>query len=254
MLLTNIEWADFTHNFWNGCQKISAGCKFCYMHRLDEAHGKDPSIVRRAPNARFYEPLLKIQPGKVFTCSMSDFFIEEADPWRDDAWDVIRKTPHNTWQILTKRPERILEHLPKDWGEGYPNVWLGVTVEDQKSFNRVEILSKIPSALRFISAEPLLEDVDFLITDENGNRAIDSFQWVILGGESGNETGKYRYRLCMLRWLNRVLRDLKDNTEARVFVKQLGSHLARKHGLYRHGENINQFPKYLQVREMPDAA
>ena len=118
-----IQWTDNTVNFWSGCQKVSEGCKFCYMYRLKDQNGQSGSVVRRSSDAKFYEALYWKEPTMIFTCSMSDFFIEEADEWREDAWDVIRRTPQHKWQILTKRPERIKECLPADWGEGWDNVW-----------------------------------------------------------------------------------------------------------------------------------
>ena len=251
---SKISWTKNTHNFWSGCRKVSAGCKFCYMHRIIEGKGGDPNKVKRANDKYFYAPYYDKDPKLIFTCSMSDFFIEDADQWRDRAWATIKNTPWHTWQILTKRPERIVQCLPPDWGQhGYPNVWLGVSVEDQKSFHRVEILSKIPAALRFISAEPLLEEVDFLLTNSDGTRPIDSIRWVILGGESGYDAGKYRYRECKLKWLYRALIDIKESVGAAVFVKQLGTCLVKKHKLKDwHGADINEFPDYLKIQEMPD--
>ena len=102
----------------------------------------------------------------VFTCSWSDFFLPEADPWRDQAWGIIKDTPHLIYQILTKRPGNIKTRLPSDWGLGYPNVWLGVSVEDQSVVDRAWNLAFIPAAIRFISAEPLIGPLDlvFLLT------------------------------------------------------------------------------------------
>ena len=109
------------------------------MYRDERRYGRDPSVVVRAARATFEEPLkwerrIVIQsagvlpePQYVFTCSLSDFFHEKADAWRGDAWEIIRRTPHLTYQILSKRTDRIRACLPPDWGEGYPNVWLGVS-------------------------------------------------------------------------------------------------------------------------------
>lgn len=248
---TKIQWTGKTQNFWSGCHKVSAGCKYCYMFREKERRGQNPNIVQITSKKNFYAPLYWA-PTVIFTCSMSDFFVEDADKWRRIAWEVIKETPYHTWQILTKRPERILECLPKDWGDGYNNVWLGVTVEDQSTFHRIETLSKIPAHLRFVSAEPLLEEVDFLIRSENGIRPIDSIQWLILGGESGNESGKYLYRPTELSWLYRAVTDLKEQTSVSVFVKQMGTYLSKigKMGTL-HGDNFDRFPKRLQIREMP---
>jgi protein gp37 len=117
---------------------------------------------------------------RVFTCSLSDFFIEEADPWREDAWEVVRSCPNLVFQILTKRPERIGSHLPPDWGEGYRNVWLGVSVENRRhGLPRIDILRTVPAALRFLSIEPLLEWIP------GPSLNLDGIGWVIVGGESG---------------------------------------------------------------------
>jgi protein gp37 len=208
--------------------------------------------IRRLSDATFYKPLTISKPCRVFTNSYSDFFLKEADDWRADAWQVIRDTPHLTWQILTKRPERILECLPEDWGEqGYPNVWLGVSIEEQMYFHRAETLAKIPARIRFISAEPLLKEIDFLV-EKNGKRIIDDFHWIILGGESGDETGEFRYRPSEIAWYERAIEDIKLNTNVTVFMKQVGSHLKKKMGLSAHnGDKQFEWPKNLRVREFP---
>ena len=156
---------------------------------------------------------------RIFTCSLSDFFHAKVDKrrlgsltmrmhtypaqrlyrnehavagqpfvgwwectWREGAWQVIKDTPHLVYQILTKRPERIINHLPKDWGEGYPNVWLGTSVGCKRTLSKIDALRKVPvhpSAVRFVSAEPLLEDI---ADDIN----LDGIGWLIVGGESGS--------------------------------------------------------------------
>jgi len=150
------------------------------MYRDKARYGQDGAIVRRAAPATFNAPLKKLKGPFVFTCSWSDFFIEEADDWREDAWDIIRKTPHLTYQILTKRPERILANLPYDWAEGWNNVWLGVSVESAKYQHRILMLEEVPAQIRFLSAEPLLGPLD-LVSDLFHER----IDWVITGGESG---------------------------------------------------------------------
>lgn len=248
---SKIQWTNKTQNFWSGCHKISAGCTNCYMFRLKEEWNQNPSVINKCSISNFNAPL-RWAPSAIFTCSMSDFFIEEADKWRGDAWDVIRKTPYHRWQILTKRPDRILANLPSDWGSGWKHVALGVTVENQRAMNRVHTLATIPSFVKFISAEPLLENVNFLEQDKNGLRSIEEFNWVILGGESGNETGKYGYRPTELAWLERAITDLRSNSNAGIFVKQLGTYQKHQLGLKDcHGGDINEFPKHLRIREKP---
>lgn len=191
---TGIAWTDATWNPWRGCQKVSAGCAHCYMYRGQERYGRDPKAVVRAGPETFGAPLKWARntepPRLIFTCSWSDFFIEEADVWRPDAWKIIRDTPTLTYQILTKRPERISACLPPDWGRGYQNVWLGVSGETiALAEKRGEILGDTPSFnLTFLSAEPWLEPpvtnraTSTYIRYEN---ALRHFDWVILGGESG---------------------------------------------------------------------
>src|ERR1700761_9152752 len=112
---TGIQWTNKSWNPWQGCRKVSAGCKFCYMFREKEKYGQNGSRIVRSKTT-FTAPLKWKDPSLVFTCSWSDFFIEEADEWRQEAWDIIKATPHLTYQILTKRPERIGMCLPADWG------------------------------------------------------------------------------------------------------------------------------------------
>ncbi|MCK5237182.1 MAG: DUF5131 family protein, partial [Deltaproteobacteria bacterium] len=99
---TKISWCDHTHNFWFGCKKTSPGCRNCYTERQMKRFGKDFNMIVRSKS--FDKPLKWKDPALIFTCSWSDFFIPEADEWRDDAWKIIRDTPQHTYQILTKRP------------------------------------------------------------------------------------------------------------------------------------------------------
>lgn len=178
--VTGIEWTDKTHNFWYGCQKVSPGCKFCYAER-DMSRFPDQFNFNKITRAKgFDKPLSWKTPSMVFVNSWSDFFIEDADPWRPEAWKIIRETPHLIYQILTKRPELIHARLPEDWGAGYPNVWLGVSVENNKYRYRIDDLSNIPAYVRFVSYEPALGPLDIRI--ELDLRCVD---WVISGGESG---------------------------------------------------------------------
>src|SRR3990167_219530 len=203
--VTKISWTTHTWNPWQGCRKVSPGCKNCYAEALVEKRmGRKFSEIRRSSPMTFNAPLkweadllkrpdLPIGKSFVFACSISDFFIGEADAWRDEAWEIIRRTPHLTYQILTKRPERIAEHLPKTcftcgepWdmhdpmiSEGiastFPcvnggslkmwpgrNVWLGTSIENQKYAEiRIPQLVAVPAVVHFLSCEPLLGPIDF---------------------------------------------------------------------------------------------
>jgi protein gp37 len=173
---TGISWTEATWNPWMGCTRVSAGCDRCYMFTEQRRYGHDPETVRRS-RTRFDAPLRWHEPKLVFTCSWSDWFHVDADPWRDEAWEIVRRCPQHTFQILTKRPGRIARHLPTGWGEGWSNVWLGVSVETDEFVSRVRVLRDVPAALRFISAEPLLGPLPSL--------DLGGIGWVITGGESG---------------------------------------------------------------------
>lgn len=214
-----IEWTEATWNPWMGCTKVSPGCARCYMFREQTQYGQNPERVRRS-KTKFADPLRWKAPRTIFTCSWSDWFHEDADEWRDEAWDIIRRTPQHTYQILTKRPERIIGHLPSDWGDGWPNVWLGVSVENQRWVSRAHTLADIPAATRFISAEPLLKPITLtgLHRHPDGHESplIWEFQWIIAGGESGPG-----FRPCDERWL-RSIRDQCIGNNVAFFLKQLG--------------------------------
>jgi protein gp37 len=272
-----IEWTDSTWNPWRGCDKVSPGCAHCYMFRDQERYGKDPSTVTRCADSTFYAPVKSrrweakreeciADHGRhlVFTCSWSDWFHEDADEWREEAWEVIRQTPRSTYQILTKRPERIAECLPEDWGGGYPNVWLGVTVENRRFVERASILGEIPAAIRFISAEPLLGP---LIPDEmivsgdpdqypwtewrwddgyqgpglpfynsDGNLA---FHWLITGGESGPG-----HRPFDPIWATE-LRDVCRNEGVAFLHKQNGGPRPDSNGRLLDGRTWDELPSLL---------
>lgn len=234
MSITNIEWTNYTWNPWVGCKKISAGCKNCYMYREQIQRGVDPAFIRRTKTLN--DPLkwekLAIIDGKkkmVFTCSYSDFFLDESDSWRDEAWDIIRRTPHLIYQILTKRIERVKDCLPPDWP--LPNVWLGVTAENQAMADeRIPLLLQTPAALRFVSVEPMLGEIDVreplngyprclgYHEEENEYEWIQTcrpLDWVICGCESGPGA-----KPMELDWA-RNLRDQCQNTAVPFFLKQM---------------------------------
>lgn len=204
-----IEWTDHTWNPWQGCKKVSPGCKNCYMYRDKRRYGQQPKMIVRSSRATFNKPLKWTDPALVFTCSWSDFFIEEADGWRDDAWDIIRRTPHLTYQILTKRPELIKDRLPDDWGNGWPNVWLGISIETEDYLWRLVSLEDIPTVVRFVSYEPALGPVNFYPYSP----IID---WIISGGESGPN-----YRPANPDWFRQVRDDCQKYGMA-YFHKQNG--------------------------------
>ncbi len=177
---TGIQWCDATWNPWYGCRKVSEGCKNCYMYREMRRYGKDPVTVKRASKASFLLPLKwmhsgKLNPGaRIFVCSWSDFFIEDADEWRDEAWTLMAAMWNYTFIIPTKRPERI-QFCHPPWIHG--NVWILVSIENQSQMERYSILNRSWEFKKGISFEPLLGLV--LLPDQFKP------DWVITGGESG---------------------------------------------------------------------
>lgn len=239
---TEIQWTDATWNPWHGCKKVSAACKYCYMFRDKERYGQEPTTVLKSKTG-FKFPLKQKEGNLIFTCSWSDWFIAEADEWRDEAWEVIRQCPQHTFQILTKRPERIKDHLPKFFDEIADRVWMGVSVESQAQVDRLEYLIDMPCKI-FASFEPLLGPIKW---DEN----MTHLDWCIIGGESGNETGKYLYRPTKLEWMEYLVQQALDHDVA-CFVKQTGTYLSKQLGLInRHGGEMHEFPASLQVRQFP---
>ena len=185
-------------NPWHGCRKISPGCQNCYVYRIDARHGRDASVVTR--NRNFDAPLRKDRRGNwkipsgetVYTCFSSDFFLEEADGWRAEAWAVIRARPDLHFFMITKRIHRFMDCIPEDWGTGYPNVTIACTVENQAMADfRLPIYLKAPIRQKSLACEPLLEDIDlerYLIDGQIG--------MLVAGGESGENV-----RPCDYAWI-----------------------------------------------------
>lgn len=192
-------------------------------------------------------------PPLVFTSSLTDWAHEKIDPYRHEVFEIIRARHDLTFQMLTKRPERLPKVLPMDWGMGYKNVWLGTSVgsDTEKTRKRIEDLCQVDAEVRFLSLEPLWGKLDDIIPIDwaDGSPCIN---WVIVGGESGNETGQYRYRPCELEWIESIIQQCRD-AGVPVFVKQLGTHLAKKMGLKdRNGGDMDEWPRHLQIRQFPN--
>jgi len=258
---TKIEWTDYSWNPWQGCRKVSAGCANCYMYRDKKRYGQDGSEIYRSSKATFEKPLKLEDGATVFACSWSDFFIEEADAWRDDAWDIIRRTPNLTYLILTKRPENMAGRLPDDWGENFGHVWLGVTAENQEAADkRIPTLIDTPAAHRFVSLEPLIGEVGLTMIDglhrglQVSMNALDSdwsscggvhfdhptIEWVIVGGETG---AKSKARPMKREWVDTVYQECV-RAGVPFFFKQEGAHkLERSHPMLEFDfEWVKEFP------------
>lgn len=197
---SKIGWTDHTHNFWWGCNKVSEECRFCYIDGIMRRGGhepfKGPMRTKNWTNPQKWNRAAEAGSSRlrIFTCSMSDFFHPGADEWRTDAWAVIKECEWLDWLILTKRPELIEDRLPEDWGLGYQNVWLGTTAGCRDSLERVELLTNVPASIRFVSAEPLLESIDF-------RPYLHSIDWVITGCERAKKGSR---RLMDLEWVREI--------------------------------------------------
>lgn len=259
MIKIYIKWINATWKPKFGCRKVSAGYKYCYMHRM--MHFDNPSNVRRNELHLFNAPLKLKRPLMVFTCSMSDFFIEDADQWRPDEWKIIRATPHLTYQILTEKLERIAQCLPVDWGRiGYPNAWLGTSIENQSVIDRMIILPQLKTRdsnfKLFISAESLIRPIDFVPNQklEDTYKLID---WIVAFGElgyklEGTRLGlKYYYRIKKSIWFDQIISQCKQY-QIPFFMKQLGNNAANLLQLSdKKVEDISEWHLKFQIREWP---
>jgi len=248
---SNIEWTGPTWNPWQGCTKKSPGCKNCYMYREKRRWGQDPAVVVRSSAATFNKPLKlqrEVEAGKrqgvdrlVFTCSWSDWFNPEANGWRDEAWDIVRRTPGLMYQVLTKLPERIEGNLPPYWDEIKSRIWLGASVENADYLWRAEYLTRFDPVVRFLSMEPMIGPVSL------SDAVLDGIDWVIVGGESGTQARRFNPD-----WARQV-RDDCARTDTAFFLKQMGTVWARESKLGGRSKagKPDQWPEDLRVRQMP---
>ncbi len=214
-----IESKSKTWNLWHGCQKLSAGCQNCYVYRGDAKRGVDSTVVTKTKS--FDLPVQKKRNGEykipsgteVYTCFTSDFFIEDADPWREEVWEMIRFRSDLNFMMITKRIDRLHKSLPEDWGEGYDNVTICCTIENQdRADYRLPIYKAAPIKHKILICEPLLERVDLSSYD------IGSWvEQVVAGGESG-----YYARPCNFDWMME-LRNLCVKNNVAFWFKQTGA-------------------------------
>ena len=215
-------------NPWHGCHKVSAGCKNCYVYRIDARHERDSRAIRLTqsfglPVQKKRDKSYRIPSGSlVATCFSSDFFIQEADAWRSKAWEMIRERRDLYFFMITKRIDRFHEQLPNDWGQGYVNVAIGCTVENQEMADyRLPIFKAAPIRKKSIICEPLLGEID--LSSYLGN----SISQVIVGGESGPEA-----RPCHYDWVL-ALRAQCIGCNTSFIFRQTGAKLVKDNKLYR---------------------
>lgn len=238
---TGIAWTDHTHNEWVGCSSTAgAGCDHCYAAARATRFGEDfltPRLTKEHNRNNPYRWNKRAEeaskPEKVFCGSLMDFFDKNVPAeWRAELWEKVWRTTMLDWQILTKRPSNIARMLPPSWDmeEGWPNVWLGTTVEDKKSgLRRMEQLKEVPARVRFLSIEPLLEDL--------GEIDLTGIHWVIVGGESGPG-----FRAMHHDWAGRVLAQCREQSIP-AFFKQWGGTSSDAGGCLFNGMEIKQWPK-----------
>lgn len=237
---TIIAWTHHTFNVAWGCTKISPGCKNCYADSLSERYGHDvwgPRNLRRTFGAAHWAEPLKWnreaeatrERRRVFCSSMCD--IAEDHPTIiaevKKLWPLIRRTPWLDWQLLTKRTDRYEKILPDDWGDGYPNVWLGTSIENNDYVFRADILRQLPATVRFISYEPALGPLDKI--------DLAGIDWLIMGGESGPG-----FRPMDKQWA----RDIKARCEAAgtaFFYKQSAAYRTEM-GVELDGQIVRNYP------------
>ena len=227
---TGISWTDLTWNPVSGCSKVSPGCQNCYAEAWSHRWGRSFDVTL---HPRKLKEVKRIPSGsKVFVNSMSDLFHEEVPfDFISLVMNLIASRPDVDFQVLTKRPERVLayDHLPPPLPD---NLWLGVSVEMALYKDRIDLLRKTSAHVKFISFEPLLGDI--------GAIDFSGISWAIIGGESGPH-----HRPMNIEWARNIVRQAKDQGVA-VWMKQLGG--------IRPGGELDDFPEDLRIREFPAIA
>lgn len=214
-------------NPWHGCHKKSEGCKYCYVYRRDSRYELDSSAVYKTKN--FDLPTRKNKKGEyvvkkgsfIWTCFTSDFFLEDADEWRIEAWKMIKERSDCKFFFITKRIERFNVNLPSDWFDGYSNVHICSTCENQKRLDeRMPIFLNLPIKHKSIVCEPLLEEIDIekYLTDE--------IEGVVVGGESGVEA-----RICDYNWVLKI-REACIKKNVKFTFRQTGAHFLKDGKVY----------------------
>ena len=228
-------------NPWRGCKKCSDGCLYCYIHKGDAKRGVDTSIIEKTKD--FSKPIehlkngnYKMKSGIIYTCFSTDFLIEEADAWRRDCWQMIKEREDCTFLFLTKRIDRLMDCIPDDWGDGYENVVVCCTVENQKNADyKLGIFSKLPIKHKCITAQPLIGAIDI-------EKYLDGIELVVVGGESDTNARPLDYawvldirEQCIRKNVSFEFRQcgthfIKDGKEYKLQTKDLCSQ-ARKAGI-----------------------
>ena len=229
-------------NPWHGCHKCSPGCLNCYVYYLDSKRQIDTSKITKS-KTNFNLPIKKDKKGnykipsksELAVCFTSDFFLEEADIWREEVWEIIKQRPDINFLICTKRIERFNDCIPKDWEEGYDNVTIAVTCENQeKTKIRMPILLEIKAKKKNIFASPLLEYIDFKPYLKEGKINL-----ISVSGESYENA-----RPCNFEWVKQIYKDCK-NCKVDFNFHQTGSNFIKNGKTYKikHKDEYSQAKK-----------
>lgn len=218
-------------NPWHGCHKYSEGCKYCYIHKGDTKRNIDTNVI--AKTANFYAPIAKNKKGEykiksgqiVYLCFSSDFLIEEADAWRLECWEMIRERSDLKFLFLTKRIERFMECITDDWNDGYENVTVGCTIENQKRADeRLSVFMDLPIKHKNIICQPLIEQIDitqYLL------QAIKDIELVVVGGESDRNGRPLNYDWVL------AIREQCLSKQVSFEFRQCGTHFIKDSKIYR---------------------
>lgn len=233
-VISEIEWTDATWNPVTGCTKISPGCANCYAETFAERfrgvpnHPYEQGFDLRIWADRLMLPLSWKKPKRIFVNSMSDLFHKDVpNDYILQVFDTMRKAHWHQFQLLTKRADRLAElnHI-LSWA---PNIWMGVSVENEKCTNRIDHLRKCGAAIKFLSIEPLLGPIEKL--------NLKGIDWVIVGGESGR-----RSRPIQAEWIGSI-RDQCKKAKVAFFFKQWGGYNKKKAGRLFEGRTWDEMPR-----------
>lgn len=212
-------------NPWRGCKKCSEGCKYCYIHKGNLKKGINTNDIKKTED--FNKPIeklkngsYKIKSGVVYVCFSSDFLIEEADIWRDECWKMIKERSDLTFLFLTKRIDRFLKCIPNDWNDGYNNVIVCCTIENQKNADyKLSVFKDLPIKHKIITAQPLIEKIDI-------EKYLDDIELVVVGGESD-----YNARALDYDWVLDIRQQcMRKNVEFQF--RQCSTHFIKDGKLY----------------------
>ena len=241
---SSIEWTDATWNPVTGCSRVSPGCDNCYAEALSLRFGwsKLPWLPEHASEnvvlhpERLRKPMGWREPRMIFVNSMSDLFHAQVPTaFIDDVFGTMARTPQHTYQVLTKRPDRMADYL--DGWTPLPNVWIGTSIEMAQFTWRARSLVKVPAAVHFISAEPILGSLYYGPRRKHWNLELDDVEWLIAGGESGP-----RHRPIDPQWV-RELRDACLASGTAFFFKQWGGRTPKAGGRELDGREWSEYPE-----------